>query len=130
LAIPSLNPLAVIAGCAIDLGFTYLAGTALALGYLSARGVDFATARTTTEFLVLLISVGAVGTVLGGAIAARIARKSPIAHGLSVGGVSAAMGLLSLLGGGGSLPEPWNWLGVAAAVPAGLLGALIAAPRD
>lgn len=130
MAIPSLNPLAAIAGCAIDLGFTFAAGTALSIGYMSFRGVDFDTARLAPEFLLPLVSLGALGTVIGSAIAARIAKKNPLSHGLVVGGVSTAMGLLSLLGGGSSVPEPWNWIGVAAALPAGLLGALLGSSRN
>jgi len=127
---PSLNPLAVIAGCAIDLGFTFVAGTAFALGYVSLKGIDFEAARSATEFLLALVSLGAFGTVLGGALAAFIAKENPLSHGLVVGGVSTAMGLLSQLGDGSSIPEPWNWIGVAAALPAGLLGALLGSSRD
>lgn len=120
----------MIAGCAVDFGFTFAASAALALGYAWLRAVDFETARTQPEFLLPLLSLGALGTVMGAALAARIARSRPLAHGLFVGGVSTAMGLVALFGGQGSVPEPWNWIGLAAALPASLLGALLGSPRD
>jgi hypothetical protein len=126
---PSLNPLAVIAGCAVDQGFTLAVSAALPAFFAHVLGADRATATASVEFLLPLVTLAALGTVFGGAVAARFARKDPLAHGLAVGGVSVALGLVAVLSSV-SLPAPWGWLQLVAAPPAGLLGGLLGSPRS
>jgi hypothetical protein len=74
----------------------------------------------------LLVLLGwIVGTFAGAWIAARLAPRSPIVHGLIVGVLLLAGGIYNML----EIPHPlWFWvLGVAVFLPSAYLGARLAA---
>lgn len=73
----------------------------------------------------LLVLLGwIVGTFAGAWLAARIADRAPIAHGLGLGALFLAAGIVNML----EIPHPlWFWvLGVAVFLPAAYVGARLA----
>lgn len=77
----------------------------------------------TSAFLLVLAGWG-VGAVLGGWIAARIARRSPRVHAMIVAGLLLCGGVANML----MLPHPlWVWVaGIAAFLAGGCIGGRLA----
>jgi len=74
------------------------------------------------SILLLAIIVSSIGTIIGGLVAGRIAKDSPILHGGIVG--SLCLILAPLLWS--SHPLWYNMVGVIATIPLGILGGYIA----
>ncbi|MFL6193506.1 MAG: hypothetical protein ACJ75H_05005 [Thermoanaerobaculia bacterium] len=74
---------------------------------------------------VMVLAGWALGTFAGAWVAARVAGRSPLGHGLAVGLLFLAAGVANML----SLPHPvWFWVvGVLLFLPAGYLGGRLAA---
>jgi len=77
--------------------------------------------------LLLVVLAYAVGSFGGGWLAARLAPKSHILHGMIVGGLLMAAGIMNLL----MLPHPlWFWIvSVAVYLPAAYAGARLSQRR-
>jgi hypothetical protein len=78
-----------------------------------------------TGLMLLVLLAWAVGTFAGAWVAARLARRSKLTHGLVIGVVFLLAGVANM----GMIPHPvWMWvLGVAQFLPAAYLGAKLAA---
>ncbi len=77
--------------------------------------------------LVLVLIAWAGGTLAGGWVAARLAARSPLAHGLVVGAILLGGGLFNMI----MIPHP-AWFSVAGLLvflPAAYLGVRLARPR-
>lgn len=74
----------------------------------------------------LVVLAWAVGTFTGAFLAARIARRSPLLHGLTIGGLFLVAGAVNML----LLPHPaWMWIaGVFAFLGGGYLGGRLGSP--
>lgn len=74
---------------------------------------------------VMVLLGWALGTFAGAWVAARVAKRSPVGHGLAVGVLFLAAGVANML----SLPHPvWFWIaGVLLFLPAGYSGGRLAA---
>lgn len=124
----SFNPLAVIAGCAVDYGGTYAALYAFALARLLVQGPP--TEAASPAMTLTSVALGALCTVLGGFTAARFARANPLAHGAAVGVVATLLGVLSLMGSSSASVERITLIGIGISLPAGVVGSLIGGTRD
>ena len=102
-----LDPRAVVIGSIVDNAATF------AMSFLALPLVAFEIA-------------GLLATLVGGFIAARIARAAVLRHGAAVGAVALGIGVLSLVGPAGELPPWYTGPAFALVVPAGILGGLLA----
>lgn len=130
----------VIAGVVSDYVATYVLGMAyLIVVYqkeFSEGGRTFEQALeraldqmlSSPEGLLALGIIGAIGTALGGYVAARLARAHEVKHGALVGVVSLILGALqaSMAAQPISLPYWYELLAYIVAVPAGALGGYFA----
>lgn len=87
----------------------------------------FREAMSSTDGLQAFLILGTLCTVLGGFIAARIAKAEQIKHGALVGAVSLIIGVLQTAMAGAPSPVPNNFelLGYILAIPAGALGGFL-----
>lgn len=77
------------------------------------------------EYVMLSLVLGTASTVLGGYLAARLARTVPYFNALAYGVLGVAIGLLT----SGDLPTWYRALGIGITIPAALIGAQIAKRR-
>lgn len=74
------------------------------------------------EYVVLSLVLGTASTILGGYLAARLARTVPYFNALAFGLLGVAIGLLT----SGDLPTWYRILAIGITIPAALIGAQIA----
>lgn len=72
--------------------------------------------------VLVLLAIGAITTMIGGYIAARIARKNIYLNAGAVGAIGVIMGIL----GRGNNPAWFDMIGLVTIIPAALLGGLLA----
>ncbi len=77
------------------------------------------------EYVVLSLILGTASTMLGGYLAARLARTVPFFNALAFGVLGVTLGLLT----SGDLPTWYRVLGIGITIPAALIGAQIAKKR-
>lgn len=77
------------------------------------------------EYVMLSLVLGTASTMLGGYLAARLARTVPYFNALAFGLLGVALGLLT----SGDLPTWYRVLGIGITIPAALMGAHIAKRR-
>jgi putative membrane protein (TIGR04086 family) len=84
------------------------------------------------EGLIALIVIGAFCTGLGGYLAARLAKAEEVKHGALVGAVALIVGVLqtAMAGEASPVPQFYQFLGYALAIPAGALGGSLAQGRS
>jgi hypothetical protein len=82
-----------------------------------------------TDFLLVLLFLDAITTVIGGYVAARLARGYPYFNALAIGLLGIALGIvLELLGS--DVPGWVDAISYIVAVPAALFGGNLAKPRN
>jgi hypothetical protein len=78
--------------------------------------------------LALLLVAGAVYMVAGGFATAKIARRSPVGHALTLGAILLAVGVLTIItAAGGPVPTWYRVAGALMGMPAAWIGGLLAA---
>jgi putative membrane protein (TIGR04086 family) len=122
----------VIVGVIVDYIATQIAMAAFIFGYLakqlSKEGemTEEAVARymETPEGLAVMLTIGCLGTALGGFIAARRAGALEIKHGAFVGLGSLIVSFIqqAMQETSVQLPEWFNFVSIVAVIPAGALG--------
>lgn len=124
-----LNYYAIVAGAAADMFGTLMVSIAigvLASSRLLAQGVPEAEigarlARDTTMLTWSVVS-GLVASVVGGLVAARVARYRELMHGASAGGVGLVLATVSAVLSPVVLPGWYVMTGYGLVVPAAALG--------
>ncbi|MBX3469931.1 MAG: hypothetical protein KF878_23900 [Planctomycetes bacterium] len=133
-----MRVLPLLVGFAVDLAGTVLTLLALALLHIaSAEGSPTALERSfaSPAWLGANVLVGLAFTILGGAVAAALARGAELRHALVLGAITTAIGALAVVGAlwtAQELPATWALLvSLALTVPASCLGGqLVAAHRQ
>jgi putative membrane protein (TIGR04086 family) len=126
----------IIVGVVVDYiatyGFTYIYFFIYLAKQLSKQGEvageELTRYMTSPEGLMIGFAIGALGTALGGFVAALKAGKLEIKHGALVGAASLIVSFIeqSLQEESMPLPEWFRFLSVAAIIPAGALGGFAA----
>ena len=126
----------IIVGVVVDYIATYAGTYAYFFIYLAKElskqgemtGDQIRDYMTSPEGLMIGFAIGALGTALGGFIAAHKAGKLEIKHGALVGFASLILSLVeqSLQEESVPLPEWFRFLSIAAIIPAGALGGFVA----
>ena len=101
--------------------FTFFTGDALSSEATQSEISAAATAiEQNSEYLLASLLLGTFSTVLGGYIAARLARKLPLFNACAVGvvGIAAAV----LLGGSSDSPGWFSAFGYLSTIPAAIIG--------
>jgi hypothetical protein len=122
----------VLLGLVADLVFTFTCGFALGFALVVGAGSPEAAAERMQAFdaAAATLLVGCVGTVLGGFVAARVAKQAPLAHGVALGVVAMLIG--ALVGEDPFTAAMPAWYRIACwvlVIPSAVLGAKLAA-RD
>ena len=108
----------ILSGLAV---FTYFAGDSLASGATREEVSAVATAMEQSgEYLLVSLLLGTFSTVLGGYMAARIAKNLPLFNAFAVGVVGVAAAIL--LGGQSDSPAWFSAVGYLSTIPAGIIG--------
>lgn len=120
---------AVLIGLAVDIVLTIVLGNFLMVFMGASTGADISreAAMTSNPLLVLNLSVGLFGTVVGANIAGRIGGQAPVLNAVALGVLSTAIGVIMVAFA--SYPA---WFEVASSVlviPFAYFGGLIAAGR-
>ena len=131
----------IVVGAVVDYVTTYIAVTVYVILYYVKESFQdggipqeaiekaFGEAMSSQEGLLAFLIIGALCTVLGGYVAARIAKVEQIKHGALVGAVSLLIGVLqtTMAGAASPVPHDFELLGYILAIPAGALGGHLAA---
>lgn len=124
-----LNLYAIVAGAAADMFGTMMVSIfigAIAIGILQAKGVpeDEISAQLSGNPQVLLwgVVMGLLASVLGGVVAARIARYRELMHAACAGGVGLVVSTVSAVLSPVVLPTWYVITGYGLVVPAAALG--------
>jgi len=130
----------IIAGVVVD----YIATSVLVMAYLifyymkgapedgglpeEALEKAFKEMLSSPEGLLAIIAIGTFCTALGGYVAGRLAGAEETKHGALVGAASLILGALqaAMIGGENTIPQGYELLGYALAIPAGALGGYFA----
>jgi putative membrane protein (TIGR04086 family) len=127
-----LSVYAIVAGAAADMVGTLLVSiilTSVAGGLLLSQGVpeDEIGARLAadTRVLVWSVALGLVASLVGGLVAARIAKHREPTHGASAGAVGLVLSTLSAVVSPVSLPTWYVFAGYGLVVPIAALGGLL-----
>src|SRR5499433_2650357 len=126
----------IIVGVVVDYIATYAVTYAFFFVYIAKQlskqgeltGGQIRDYMTSPEGLMIGFAIGALGTALGGFIAAHKAGKLEIKHGALVGFASLILSLVeqSLQEDSVPLPEWFRFLSIAAIIPSGALGGFVA----
>ena len=126
----------IIVGVVVDYIATYAGMYAYFFGYLAKElskegeisSDTIAEYMMTTEGLLIGFAIGALGTAIGGFVAARKAGQLEIKHGGLVGFCSLIISFIeeAMREEGVPLPDWFRLLSVLAIVPAGMLGGYVA----
>jgi hypothetical protein len=119
----------VLLGFVADLVFTCAGGFALGFALALGAGSPEAAAERMQAFdaAAATLVVGCVGTMLGGFVAARVAKQAPLAHGVALGVVVLLIG--SLVGEDPFTAAMPAWYRIACwalVIPCAVLGAKLA----
>lgn len=125
---------AVLIGAATDLGFSIVAGIVVSVIVSVIAGPQEGATEEmlgrmsqSWPFLLFSMAVGGGFTVLGGYVAARLARHSFLLHALVAGGISLALGAFLFHGDDGPYAGIVALLGYGLHLPLALLGGWLAA---
>ncbi len=128
----NLSIFAIAAGAAADMVGTLLTSvfiTAIAGGMLLSQGVpeDEIGVRLAADTRVLLWSValGLAASLIGGLVAARVAKQREVTHGATAGGVGLVLATISALVTPVVLPTWYVVLGYGLVVPVAALGGVL-----
>jgi len=125
---------AVLVGAATDLGASTLAGIVLVVALSFGSQYDsvqemMAHLMRDWSFLMTSLLVGGACTVLGGYVAARLARHAFLKHALAAGLISLAIGILMFPPDDGPYGGIMSLLGYGMHLPLAALGGWLAAQR-
>jgi hypothetical protein len=127
---------AVLIGAAVDLACSTIAGIVLVVVFSVMAGPVEGSAEQVLErlaqswpFLMTSMIVGGGFTVLGGYVAARIARHSFLKHALAAGALSLATGIALFHSDEGPYSGIIAFLGYGSHLPLALLGGWLASRR-
>ena len=127
---------AVLIGAAVDLACSTAGGIVLVVVFSVMAGPGEGSAEEVLErlgqswpFLMTSMIVGGGFTVLGGYVAARIARHSFLKHALAAGALSLAAGILLFHSDEGPYSGIISFLGYGLHLPLALLGGWLASRR-
>ena len=125
---------AALIGAATDLGCSIVAGIVLTVVFSVMAGPHADATEEMLEqmgqswpFLLISMAVGGGFTVLGGYVAARVARHSFLKHALAAGAISLVLGTLLFRGDDGPYAGVLALLGYGLHLPLALLGGWFAA---
>lgn len=118
----SILALDIVTGVAM---FTFFAGNTLTSGATQEEISAVANViEHNSDFLLASLLLGTFSTVLGGYIAARIAKNLPLFNAFAVGVVGIAAAIL--LGGQNGSPGWFNAVGYISTIPAAIVGGWLA----
>lgn len=127
-----LSVYAIVAGAAADMVGTLLGSifiTAVAGGLLLSQGVPQDEIGTRlaadTRVLVWSVTLGLLASLVGGLVAARIAKHRELTHGASAGAVGLVLSTISALVSPVVLPTWYVFVGYGLVVPMAALGGLL-----
>lgn len=124
-----LSFLSIIIGIIVDMVGTMIASSIFAVIYVMANHIDISNIKvlyTSNLFVSLNMIIGAIFSIFGGFVAARIAKQSKLIHSVIIGTTCELTGLFSILSGNSVLPSWYHVLAFIITIPLTLCGGLLA----